>query len=91
MLSRCPRSLLPHLHFQSLRCRHLRHLALQRYSHHWTQKLMLGSIKRAVRDLRINVVHCTPSILAVVPLEHYPTLQTVVVASEALGKKSVED
>ena len=55
------------------------------------KELVLGDIGRAIKNLRINVVHCTPSILAVVPLEHYPTLETVVVAGEALGKKLIED
>ena len=55
------------------------------------KELVLGNIGSAVKDLRINVVQCTPSILAVVPLEHYPTPETVVVAGEALGKKLIED
>jgi len=55
------------------------------------KELVLGDIGGAIKNLRINVVHCTPSILAVVPLEHYPTLETVVVAGEALGKKLIED
>ena len=55
------------------------------------KELVLGDIGKAVRSLRINVVHCTPSILAVVPLDDYPTLETVVVAGEALGKKLIED
>lgn len=55
------------------------------------KELVLGDIGKAVKSLRINVVHCTPSILAVVPLDNYPTLETVVVAGEALGKKLIED
>ena len=57
------------------------------------KELILGDIGKAVKSLRINVVHCTPSILAVVPLENYPTLdsETVVVAGEALDKKLIED
>ena len=55
------------------------------------KELVLGDIGKAVKSLRINVVHCTPSILAVVPLDSYPTLETVVVAGEALGKKLIED
>ena len=55
------------------------------------KELVLGDIGRAIKKLRINVVHCTPSILAVVPLEPYSTLETVVVAGEALGKKLIED
>ena len=55
------------------------------------KELVLGDIGKAVKTLRINVVHCTPSILATVPLETYPTLETVVVAGEALGKKLIED
>jgi non-ribosomal peptide synthetase component F len=55
------------------------------------KELVLGDIGKAIKSLRINVVHCTPSILAVVPLENYPTLETVVVAGEALGKKLIED
>ena len=55
------------------------------------KELVLGDIGKAIKSLRINVVHCTPSILAVVPLDNYPTLETVVVAGEALGKKLIED
>ena len=55
------------------------------------KELVLGDIGQAIKSLRINVVHCTPSILAVVPLQNYPTLETVVVAGEALGKKLIED
>lgn len=55
------------------------------------KELVLGDIGKAVKSLRINVVHCTPSILAVVPLDNYPTLETVVVAGEALGKKLIEE
>jgi acyl-CoA synthetase (AMP-forming)/AMP-acid ligase II len=55
------------------------------------KELVLGDIAKAIKTLRINVVHCTPSILAVVPLDDYPTLETVVVAGEALGKKLIED
>jgi acyl-coenzyme A synthetase/AMP-(fatty) acid ligase len=55
------------------------------------KELVLGDIAKAIKSLRINVVHCTPSILAVVPLDEYPTLETVVVAGEALGKKLIED
>ena len=55
------------------------------------KELVLGDIGRAVKNLRVNVVHRTPSTLAVVPLEHYSTLETVVVAGEALGKKLTED
>lgn len=55
------------------------------------KELVLGDLPKAINSLRINVVHCTPSILAVVPLGSYPTLETVVVAGEALGKKLIED
>ncbi|KAH7890103.1 putative nonribosomal peptide synthetase [Phlebopus sp. FC_14] len=55
------------------------------------KELVLGDIPKALRTLRINVLHVTPSILAVVPPEDYPTLETVVVAGEALGKKLIED
>jgi len=55
------------------------------------KELVLGDIGSAIKNLRVNVVHCTPSILAVVPLDPYPTLETVVVAGEALGKKLIED
>jgi len=55
------------------------------------KELVLGDIGSAVKNLRVNVVHCTPSILAVVPLDPYPTLETVVVAGEALGKRLIED
>lgn len=41
------------------------------------KKLMLCDIRKAVKFLCINVVHCTPSILAVVPLDDYPILKTV--------------
>ena len=54
------------------------------------KELVLGDIARAIKKLRINVIHCTPSILAVVPLDYYPTLETVVVAGEALGRKLIE-
>ena len=46
---------------------------------------MLGDIGRAIKEFRMNVIRCTPSILAVIPLERYPTLETVV-AGEAIGK-----
>ena len=55
------------------------------------KELVLGDIGNAIRSLRINVLHVTPSILAVVPVEAYPTLETVVVAGEPLGKKLIED
>ncbi|KAI5993419.1 hypothetical protein EDC04DRAFT_1271012 [Pisolithus marmoratus] len=55
------------------------------------KELVLGDIPKAIRSLRINVLHVTPSILAVVPPGEYPTLQTVVVAGEALGRKLIED
>ena len=55
------------------------------------KELVLGDIGKAINSLRINVVHCTPSILAVVPLDSYPTLETVVVAGEALGRSLIED
>ena len=55
------------------------------------REVVLGDIGIAIKKLRINVVHCTPSTLSVVPLEHYPTLETVVVAGEALGRKLIED
>ena len=45
----------------------------------------------AIRSLRISVLHVTPSILAVVPVDDYPTLETVVVAGEVLGKKLIQD
>ena len=43
---------------------------------------------RSIANLVQNSQH---SILAVVPLESYPTLETVVVAGEALGKKLIEN
>ncbi|KAH7918588.1 amino acid adenylation [Leucogyrophana mollusca] len=55
------------------------------------KELVLGDIPKALRSLRISVLHVTPSILAVVPVDEYPTLETVVVAGEALGKKLIED
>lgn len=55
------------------------------------KELVLGDIPMAVRSLRISVLHVTPSILAVVPVDDYPTLETVVVAGEALGKKLIQD
>ncbi|KAH9923014.1 putative nonribosomal peptide synthetase [Amylocystis lapponica] len=55
------------------------------------KELVLGDIGKALKTLNVNVLHVTPSILAVVPLESYPTLHTVVVAGEALGKKVIED
>jgi acyl-coenzyme A synthetase/AMP-(fatty) acid ligase len=55
------------------------------------KELVLGDIGNAIKSLRINVLHVTPSILAVVPVEAYPTLETVVVAGEPLGKKLIED
>lgn len=55
------------------------------------KEMVLGDISNAIKSLRINVLHVTPSILAVVPLDSYPTLETVVVAGEALGKKLIED
>ncbi|KIJ63455.1 polyketide synthetase [Hydnomerulius pinastri MD-312] len=55
------------------------------------KELVLGDIPKAIRTLRISVLHVTPSILAVVPVDDYSTLETVVVAGEALGKKLIED
>ncbi|EGO03426.1 hypothetical protein SERLA73DRAFT_101532 [Serpula lacrymans var. lacrymans S7.3] len=55
------------------------------------KEFVLGDIPKAIKSLRINVLHVTPSILAVVPVEDYPTLETIVVAGEALGKKLIED
>ncbi|EMD32324.1 PKS/NRPS enzyme [Gelatoporia subvermispora B] len=55
------------------------------------KELVLGDIGKALKTLNVNVLHVTPSILAVVPLEQYPALETVVVAGEALGKKLIED
>ncbi|KAI6098831.1 putative nonribosomal peptide synthetase [Pisolithus croceorrhizus] len=55
------------------------------------KELVLGDIPKAIRSLRITVLHVTPSILAVVPPGEYPTLKTVVVAGEALGRKLIED
>ncbi|EIW85840.1 hypothetical protein CONPUDRAFT_80229 [Coniophora puteana RWD-64-598 SS2] len=55
------------------------------------KELVLGDIPKAIRSLRISVLHVTPSILAVVPVYEYPTLETIVVAGEALGKKLIED
>lgn len=55
------------------------------------KELVLGDIPEALRTLRIGVLHVTPSILAVVPVDEYPCLDTVVVAGEALGKKLIED
>ncbi|EGN96334.1 hypothetical protein SERLA73DRAFT_9930, partial [Serpula lacrymans var. lacrymans S7.3] len=55
------------------------------------KELVLGDIPKAIKSLRISVLHVTPSILAVVPVEEYSTLETIVVAGEALGKKLVED
>ncbi|KAL4075275.1 hypothetical protein V8B97DRAFT_2022271 [Scleroderma yunnanense] len=55
------------------------------------KELVLGDIPKAIRSLRISVLHVTPSILAVVPVDDYPTLETVVVAGEALGKKLIQD
>jgi acyl-coenzyme A synthetase/AMP-(fatty) acid ligase len=55
------------------------------------KELVLGDIAKALRTLRISVLHVTPSILAVVPVDDYPSLETVVVAGEALGKKLIEN
>ncbi|KAG9316162.1 hypothetical protein JVU11DRAFT_3845 [Chiua virens] len=55
------------------------------------KELVPGDIPKALRTLRINVLHVTPSILAVVPVDDYPCLETIVVAGEALGKKLIED
>ncbi|KAG6375737.1 hypothetical protein JVT61DRAFT_2583 [Boletus reticuloceps] len=55
------------------------------------KELVLGDIPKALRTLRIGVLHVTPSILGVVPVDEYPCLETVVVAGEALGKKLIED
>ena len=54
-------------------------------------QLVLDDIPKAIRSLRINVLHVTPSILAVVLVDDYPTLETVVVAGEALGKELIQD
>ena len=55
------------------------------------KELVLGDILKVIRSLRIHLLHVTPSILAVVPIDDYPTLETVVVAGEALGKKLIQD
>ncbi|KAJ3194330.1 hypothetical protein HK101_002999 [Irineochytrium annulatum] len=55
------------------------------------KEMVLGDIGTAIKKFNINVVHVTPSILAVVPLDDYPTLETVVVAGEALPKKVIDD
>ncbi|KIJ58982.1 hypothetical protein HYDPIDRAFT_33641 [Hydnomerulius pinastri MD-312] len=55
------------------------------------KELILGDILEAFRTLCISVLHVTPSNLAVVRLDEYATLETVVVAGEALGKKLIED
>jgi len=55
------------------------------------KELVLGDIPMAIRSLHISVLHVTPSILAVVPVDDYPTLETIVVAGEALGKKLIQD
>jgi len=55
------------------------------------KELVLGDIPKALRTLRISVLHVTPSILSVVPVDEYPCLETIVVAGEALGKKLIED
>ncbi|KAF9643130.1 acetyl-CoA synthetase-like protein [Thelephora ganbajun] len=54
------------------------------------KELVLGDIGKAIKPLHINVIHCTPSILTVVPLDNYLTLETVVVAGETLGKKLIK-
>lgn len=55
------------------------------------KELVLGDIPRALRTLHISVLHVTPSILAVVPADEYPCLETIVVAGESLGTKLIED
>ncbi|KAH7909125.1 putative nonribosomal peptide synthetase [Hygrophoropsis aurantiaca] len=55
------------------------------------KELVLGDIPRAIRTLAISVLHVTPSILAIVPVENYPSLQNIVVIGEALSKKLIED
>ncbi|KAH7927995.1 putative nonribosomal peptide synthetase [Leucogyrophana mollusca] len=55
------------------------------------KEFVLGDIAKAIRALHIGVLHVTPSILAVLPVENYPSLETVVVAGEALSKKLIED
>ncbi|KAF9219105.1 putative nonribosomal peptide synthetase [Gyrodon lividus] len=55
------------------------------------KEMVLGNIPVALRDLRINVLHVTPSILSTVPVASYPHLETVVVAGEELTKKLIDD
>ncbi|KIJ60828.1 polyketide synthetase [Hydnomerulius pinastri MD-312] len=55
------------------------------------KEMVLGNIPAALRNLRINVLHVTPSILASVPVDDYPHLETVVVAGEELPKKLIDD
>ncbi|KIJ16259.1 hypothetical protein PAXINDRAFT_155215 [Paxillus involutus ATCC 200175] len=55
------------------------------------KEMVLGNIPIALRDLRINVLHVTPSILSTVPVDEYPLLETVVVAGEELPKKLIDD
>ncbi|KAF9218618.1 acetyl-CoA synthetase-like protein [Gyrodon lividus] len=55
------------------------------------KEMVLGNIPVALRDLCINVLHVTPSILSAVPVDDYPHLDTVVVAGEELPKKLIDD
>ncbi|KAL4070679.1 amino acid adenylation [Scleroderma citrinum] len=55
------------------------------------KELVFGDIPKAIHSLCISVLHVTPSILTVVPIDDYPTLETVVVAGEALRKKLIQD
>ncbi|KAI8820281.1 putative nonribosomal peptide synthetase [Fimicolochytrium jonesii] len=54
------------------------------------KELVLGDIGTAITQLKINVLHLTPSILATVPVADYPTLETVVVAGEKLSRAVIE-
>ncbi|KAF9238195.1 putative nonribosomal peptide synthetase [Melanogaster broomeanus] len=55
------------------------------------KEMVLGNIPVALRDLCINVLHVTPSILSTVPVDDYPRLETVVVAGEELPKQLIND
>ncbi|KAJ3411290.1 hypothetical protein HDV05_002436 [Chytridiales sp. JEL 0842] len=64
------------------------------------KEIVLGDVSRCVNDWNITNLHLTPSLLSSVPppgtklsnksVLSYPTLKTVVVAGEPLGKKLIE-
>ena len=46
---------------------------------------MFSNIRRTIKNLCINIVHYTPSILTVIPLKHYTTLRPLSLPAKLSG------